>query len=549
MSGLVARVAWYRFRTTWRRRWGGYLTIVALVGLLGGLAMGAIAGARRTQSSFPAFLANSNPSDLTTIYNGADTGYDPILVDTLAHLPHVKHLESVATLNTFEIGSDGVPVESVVANTVGSVDGLLLDQDRAFVAEGRLPDPTRRDEVVGTVDAARALGLHLGSVVHLGFYTQEQTLDPGYGTASVAPYRRADVTLVGIGVTNDAVVQDDFERFAGGLLLTPALTRELLQCCANGTFSGLQLENHSRDVAAVETEIENALPPDTGFYIRDTSVAEAKAERAIKPEAIAFGVFGGIAALAALLIAGQVIGRQLRLGADELEALRALGAGPAMTTSDGFLGIAGAVVAGTLLAGAVAIGLSPLAPIGPVRPVDPSAGIAFDWTVFGLGSFVLAVTLGAFALVLAYRRAPHRLAQRSGHPGERDSTLARRRGVGSARHGGRRHPVRAQPGAPRQHRSGAFGHPRSDARDGRGDRHADLWVESSHARHPSRAVRVELGLRPRTARWRRDHGCTARLPTARPRPQCRRLDGCQLRQPADRRTDHPCPRRGAQRPR
>ncbi|MEP6660277.1 MAG: ABC transporter permease [Acidimicrobiales bacterium] len=425
VSGLVARVAWYRFCTTWHRRWAGYLTIAALVGLLGGLAMGAIAGARRTQSSFPSFLANSNPSDLTTIYNGADTGYDPTLVNTLAHLPHVTHLESVATLNTFEIGSNGAPVESVVANTVGSVDGLLLDQDRAFVSEGRLPDPLRRDEAVTTVAAARALGLHLGSVIRLGFYTQEQTLDPGYGTASVAPYLRADVTLVGVGVTNDSVVQDEFERSAGGLLLTPALTRELLECCANGTFSGLQLEHRSRDVAAVETEIENALPPDTGFYIRDSSVAEAKAERAIRPESIAFGVFGGIAALAALLIAAQVIGRQLRLGMDELETLRALGAGPSMTTSDGLLGIGAAVVAGTLLAGAVSIGLSPFAPIGPVRPVDPSAGIAFDWTVLGLGCLVLTVTLGAVALVLSYRRAPHRLALRSRRPGERDSTLAR----------------------------------------------------------------------------------------------------------------------------
>lgn len=39
-------VAWYRFRATWHRQWPGYLTIVLLVGLLGGLAMAAIAGTR-----------------------------------------------------------------------------------------------------------------------------------------------------------------------------------------------------------------------------------------------------------------------------------------------------------------------------------------------------------------------------------------------------------------------------------------------------------------------------------------------------------------------
>ena len=59
MNSQVSRVAGYRFRATFARRWGGYLTVVLLVGLLGGLAMGAVAGARRTQSSYPAFLAST----------------------------------------------------------------------------------------------------------------------------------------------------------------------------------------------------------------------------------------------------------------------------------------------------------------------------------------------------------------------------------------------------------------------------------------------------------------------------------------------------------
>jgi len=63
------RVAWYRFRATFGRRWGGLLAIVLLVGLIGGLAMGAVAGARRTQSSFPAFLRSTNPSDLLVLHN------------------------------------------------------------------------------------------------------------------------------------------------------------------------------------------------------------------------------------------------------------------------------------------------------------------------------------------------------------------------------------------------------------------------------------------------------------------------------------------------
>ena len=69
------RVARYRFRATFAQRWGGLLAIVLLIGLDGGLAMGAIAGARRTQSSFPAYLERSNSSYLeigTAFYDPQD---------------------------------------------------------------------------------------------------------------------------------------------------------------------------------------------------------------------------------------------------------------------------------------------------------------------------------------------------------------------------------------------------------------------------------------------------------------------------------------------
>jgi hypothetical protein len=66
------------------------------------------------------------------------------------------------------------------------------------------------------------------------------------------------------------------------------------------------------------------------------------------------------------------------------------------------------VIVGAGLAVVVAIGLSPLAPIGVVRPVYPDRGVAFDWTVLGLGFAVLVVVLSTAGAVMAYRLAPHR---------------------------------------------------------------------------------------------------------------------------------------------
>ncbi len=54
----------YRTRSTFRHRWGGYLALIILLGLVGGLGLGSLAAARRTQSSFSDLLATTNPSDL-----------------------------------------------------------------------------------------------------------------------------------------------------------------------------------------------------------------------------------------------------------------------------------------------------------------------------------------------------------------------------------------------------------------------------------------------------------------------------------------------------
>src|ERR1039458_3594637 len=75
MSQEVVNAAWYRFVATWRRQRGGYLALIVLIGLVGGLALGSIAAARRTASSFSTFLTGTNPSDLTIFPAGGLSGY------------------------------------------------------------------------------------------------------------------------------------------------------------------------------------------------------------------------------------------------------------------------------------------------------------------------------------------------------------------------------------------------------------------------------------------------------------------------------------------
>lgn len=172
----------------------------------------------------------------------------------------------------------------------------------------------------------------------------------------------------------------------------------------------MQLDHGTRDDAAVEAEIKRSLPGST--VIKIAAVEEATAQRAIAPQSVALGVFGAIAALAALLIASQAIGRRLRDNAADVDVLRALGASPGMTLVDGLIGVIGAIVLGSLLAAAVALVLSPLAPLGPVRRVYPARGIAFDGTVLAFGTLALIVVLSMVAVTVGYRLAPHRAARR-----------------------------------------------------------------------------------------------------------------------------------------
>jgi hypothetical protein len=426
----VLRVAWYRFRATLGNRWGGYLSLVLLVGLVGGIAMGAVAAARRTQSSFTTYLASTNPSDLNVVsglYNpaaGSNRGYDPNIVHRIAHLPHVKHAESIVGLNVAIVGKNGAAVSTGIAVLYGSVDGEYFNQDRVTLTQGQMANPRRADEaVLGATPGGRLPAK--GVVIHGGAYTNAQVYDPAYGTPSVQPHVRLGLKVIGVVKFNDTVVQDDVDATQSvRALFTPALTRPLLTCCVGYTITYVQLDHGSKDEPAVEAEIERVLPKGVPPFFQDTPTFEAKTQLAIKPESIALGVFGGIATLAALLIAGLVIGRQLRAGADEQSTLRALGAGPATTSCDALIGIGGAVVVGSFLAGVVAVVLSPLAPIGPARPFDPSPGVAFDWTVLGLGVVVLIFGLSTLAVALAVRRAPHRLAQRQ-YDGGRGSRVAR----------------------------------------------------------------------------------------------------------------------------
>src|ERR1039458_2450558 len=123
------RLTWYRFRATLPRRGSGYLALTLLIGLVGGVAMASMAAARRTDSSYPKFLASTNPSDLIVQPNGGCCSYQDVLhfLHQVAGLPHVKQMEIASAVNAATItprGGVGTDLQSQV-QLISSADGLF----------------------------------------------------------------------------------------------------------------------------------------------------------------------------------------------------------------------------------------------------------------------------------------------------------------------------------------------------------------------------------------------------------------------------------------
>ena len=145
----------------------------------------------------------------------------------------------------------------------------------------------------------------------------------------MAPRLRFLVKLVGIIVFDNAVVQDDIDRAYGFVVLTPALIRETLAvspAVAAPISYGLQLRH--ADLTTVEQQIVRLLPKNATVEFHVTSRVVTEVELALKPESVALGGFGAIAALVCLILGIQAISRQLRWTEDDRWVMRALGAGP-----------------------------------------------------------------------------------------------------------------------------------------------------------------------------------------------------------------------------
>ncbi|MCU1401585.1 MAG: hypothetical protein JWN62_4694 [Acidimicrobiales bacterium] len=329
--------------------------------------------------------------------------YDPQIDAAIAARPEVESSTAYVAFTTWPL-VNGRPDFAKDFETLGTFDGRFFTMDRFAPTSGRLPDPDRSDEIAMNETAAQLYGYHVGEHLDFGTYSAEQTSADSFYDDPPPPVITSHVTIVGIGLFVDEVIEDDTNR-SPLALVTPAFSK-LAAPYASYAWQGLRLRNGDADIPSLKQWYVQQLDPGSPQFFRTTSVDTFHAEQAVRPLSLAMAIFGAIAAAATLVLVGQAVSRRLRHGRPDRDLLHALGASPRMLTIAALVDVLAALLIGSGLAVAIAYLASPLMPIGAVRRVAVEPGFDADATVLGLGALALFTALAMSAVLSALHGSP-----------------------------------------------------------------------------------------------------------------------------------------------
>ena len=403
---------WLWVRSELRSSWRAWLVLALLFGFAGGAVIASAAGARRTESAYPRFVAWSHSADVMA--GGFPGKYDPEnALHTLEHLPSVTDWARVDVVSYVATLPSGRTVR------IPDLEGVTDSRGRAFssidrprVLEGRMFDPSAPDEAVVDFATADRFGLHVGSVLQMA---------PAHGNPFRKHLAKVSVRIVGV-----VAEPSSFPAFGAATTFASAVVSPAFQEANSvdpyGGDSALLLRvSGGRSALVRDMKKAGVGDVDVPFV---QSVRTAGVQRSTRLEAAALWILALVILLAAGAVLGQVLARQTYQSSVQFGTLRAVGMSERQLVNVGLLRAAMIGVAAAVVAVPVAILMSPLTPIGLARLAEPHPGFAVDAPVVLLGFLgvsAVVVLLAALPAIRGARRAASTGAVDVEHP----SALAR----------------------------------------------------------------------------------------------------------------------------
>ncbi len=404
--GWLASV-WLTLRAELRRKWRAMLGLTLLLGLIGGMVLTAAAGARRTDTAYPRLLAWANASQVDVLPMSVNNEVPQDYYAALGRLPQVA---ATATVVLYQVALPGDPTMSAgQVNAMSSPDGALgVSVDKVKVLAGRMFAPGTPGRAV--IDPRLAALEHLGPGGTLRLLGVPNA--PGTSTPELAKAVPVSFLVTAVVAFDNQIVplggSDSDSGAAPTALLSSFPVAGAAQTMSYGDEVAVRLR--PRASPAAFTAAANALAArykDIAGGVFTISQADqvAATQRAIRPQAVALGLFAALAGLIALAVLGQLLARQLTLDAAEFPVLRALGMPRAALATLSLARLAVVTVTGGVVAVAIAVAASPLTPLGPARLAEPAPGIEVNFAVLGAGFAMVALAPLALLGGVAWRSA------------------------------------------------------------------------------------------------------------------------------------------------
>ena len=417
------RAVGLRVRAGLRQDWRSPLVLALITGLMGALVLVSLAGARRTDTAVPRFLAWSGPTE------GQVAGVPFATLGRLRRLPGLAYSERGA----FMLMAASPAGQPAAARPGQVTTWALIDtppQARAIVVAGRRPNPARADEVMINEAAARVLGAHVGSVIQLRGFRPSQVMAVLNNQALHPTVTLPDVRVVTIirtptDLANSGAPSDVTFAGTGSLFLTAAFYHRYAGSVGNMAGLSFHLRRGLAGLPAFKAEVNRLTGGRAQFELgSDDAIAAAAVQRGTGLQALALLLFGIIVALAMLVIVGQSVARLAHIASDDFPVLRALGSSRGQLIAVALAPGALVAAAGMVLAIPAAYALSIFTPVGLARRAEISPGFSFDTSILLGGAVLLTLLLTARAALAAQRAAWRQADPAAGSQG-RGSRLAR----------------------------------------------------------------------------------------------------------------------------